>query len=187
LTLDDTITVRFWADLPVNYNVPAHATGILNQLIELKKMKLDEAAIAYAKHGLALNDGVIVLFKAKYLYNCIRPVSYITSVLQHPGWNTVIGTPSHPEYPAAHGGLSGASAEILESVFGKQLAFTDRTYANTYGARTFDSFEDYALEGGLSRVLGGIHYRTSVMEGLTLGRKVGDAVNKLSFYRSQGK
>ena len=55
LTHQDTITVRFWADVPGNLNVPAHATNILTQLIELNKFDLDKAAYAYAKNGIAMN------------------------------------------------------------------------------------------------------------------------------------
>ena len=177
----DSTTVRFWADLPVNYNVPAHATGILCQLIELKKLDLTEAAVAYAKHSMAMNDALISVFKSKYLYNCIRPVSVIRSVFNKPQWNTVIPTPPHPEYPAAHGAVSGASADVLEGIFGKHFAFSDYTYEKLYGVRSWNSFEDYAQEAGLSRVLGGIHYRKSVNIGLEQGRKVGDAVNQLDF------
>ncbi|RYY18897.1 MAG: phosphatase PAP2 family protein [Chitinophagaceae bacterium] len=181
LTKEDTTIVRFWADLPVNYNVPAHATGILNQLIILKKFNLNEAALAYVQHGFALSDAVLTVFKGKYTYNTKRPVSYIRSVLNHPQWNTVIPTPPHPEYPAAHALVSAASAAVMENLFGKYLNFTDHTYDNLYGARTFKSFDEYAKEAGHSRVLGGIHYPSSVKLGLELGKKVGDAVVDLNY------
>jgi len=181
LTHEDSIIVKFWGDLPGNYNVPAHATGILTQLIVLKKFNLDEASLAYAKHGFALNDAVITVFKSKYQYNTIRPVSYIRTVLKHPEWNTVIPTPPHPEYPAAHALVSAASAVVMEDLFGRYLVFTDHTYDNLYGARTFNSFSDYAKEAGRSRVLGGIHYASSVAAGLEIGKKVGEAALSLSY------
>lgn len=181
LSHEDSIIARFWGDLPVNFNVPAHATGILTQLIELKGLKLEEAAIAYAKHGMAMNDALITVLKAKYTHNTIRPISFIRSVLNHPNWNTVIPTPPHPEYPAAHGLVSGASATVLEDIFGKHFSFTDHTYDNLYGARTFKDFKEYASEAGHSRVLAGIHYKTSVMVGLEHGKKVGEAINSLGF------
>jgi membrane-associated phospholipid phosphatase len=184
LSGEDSTTVRFWADLPVNYNVPAHATGILTQLIVLKKFNLNEAALAYVQHGFALSDAILTVLKAKYTHNTIRPVSYIRTVLNHPQWNTVIPTPPHPEYPAAHALVSAASASVMENLFGKYLNFTDHTYDNLYGPRTFKSFDEYAKEAGHSRVLGGIHYPSSVKAGLELGRKVGDAVTALNYNKN---
>ena len=99
----------------------------------------------------------------------------------HTDWNTVIPTPSHPEYTAAHAVVSAASATVMESVFGKNYAFTDHTYDAVYGARSFNSFDDYAKEAAHSRVLGGIHYSPSVAAGLIQGRKVGDRINQLPF------
>ncbi|HET6544268.1 MAG TPA: hypothetical protein VFG46_27475 [Chryseolinea sp.] len=46
---------------------------------------------------------------------------------------------------------------MLESFFGKKYSFTDRTHEALYGARTYDTVEDYAKEGAWSRVLGGIN------------------------------
>lgn len=183
LSHEDSIIAKFWGDLPTNYNVPAHATGILTQLIVLKELKLDEAAMVYAKHGIAVNDALISVFKTKYTYNAIRPVSYIRAVLNHSAWNTVIPTPPHPEYSAAHAVVSAASAGIMENVFGKNVSFTDHTYDNLYGPRTFNSFQDYAREAGHSRVLAGIHYKTSVSIGLEQGRKVGEAINRIELLK----
>lgn len=120
LTHQDSITVKFWGDgIPGNLNVPAHATNILIQLIELNKFNLEDAAIAFCKHGVAINDASISVFKTKFQYNLIRPISYIRNVMGHTGWNSVIVTPSFPEYTAAHAVVSAASATVLESIFGK--------------------------------------------------------------------
>jgi len=184
LSHEDSIIAKFWGDLPQNYNVPAHATNILTQLIILKKFRLDEAAIAYAKHGIAQNDALISVFKTKYIHTLIRPVSYIRGVMNHPDWNTVIPTPPHPEYTAAHGVISAAGSTVMEDLFGKSFSFTDHTYDTLYGPRQFNSFEEYAWEAGRSRILAGIHYRASVMTGLEQGRKVGEAVNRLPFNKA---
>jgi hypothetical protein len=179
LSHEDSIIAKFWGDIPGNFNVPAHATNIVMQLINAEKMNLYEAAAVYALHGIALRDAGISVLKTKYTYNLLRPVSYIRNVLQKPLWNTVIPTPAHPEYTAAHAVVSSASATVLEDIFGKHYKFSDHTYDAVYGTRTFNSFEDYAKESGRSRVLAGIHYSPSIAAGLVQGRKVGDMVNKL--------
>lgn len=181
LTSEDLKTVRTWADLPGNYNGTGHSTNIATQLIVREKLKLDEAAVIYAMHGIALNDAVVSCFKTKYTYNVIRPISYIRNVMGHTTWNAVIATPPHPEFSSAHAVVSRASSIVLERFFGKNYSFTDSTHAALYGARTYARLEDYATEGAWSRVLGGIHYSITATEGLKQGKKVGELVINLPF------
>lgn len=181
LTDDDVKTVKHWADLPGNYGTPGHYTHIATQLLEENKLKLDQAVLTYAKHGIALNEAIISVFKAKYVYNIIRPVSYIRSVLGKEAWNTVIGTPAHPEYPSAHSVLGAASSTVLETIFGKNYSFVDRTHENLYGARSYQDLRAYAKDAAKSRILGGIHYKVSAEIGLQQGEKVGNLVNKIGF------
>jgi hypothetical protein len=181
LTPNDIRTVRTWADIPGNYNGTAHFTNIATQLIIKKGLQLDEAALLYAKHGIAIRDAVISCFKTKYKYNVIRPISYIRNVMGHSTWNAVIPTPPHPEYSSAHAVVAKASSVVLESFFGKKCSFTDRTHESLYGARTYNTLAEYAAEGAWSRVLGGIHYHPTADDGLIQGKKVGDLVNGLPF------
>jgi len=69
----------------------------------------------------------------------------------------------------------------LESIFGTNYSFTDRTHESLYGARTYNSLKAYSDEAGLSRTLGGIHYKGSVAAGEKQGEKVGDLINQLPF------
>jgi len=172
----DSITAKFWGDQPGNLNVPAHATNILTQLIVKNNLDLEEATAAYALHGIALYDASISIWKTKYKYNLVRPITYIRNVMGHPIWKSVINTPPHPEYTAAHAVISAASASVFEKIFGKNYSFTDNTYDATYGARTYNSFNDYAKEAGRSRLLAGIHYSPSIEVGLTQGKQVGAKV-----------
>jgi len=182
LSHEDSIVAKFWGDQPGNLNVPAHATNILSQLIVTNKLDLGAAAAAYALHGIAMNDASISVWKTKYHYNLVRPITYIRNVLGHATWNTVIPTPPHPEYTAAHAVISAASAVVLEKIFGTNYPFTDHSYDATYGARTYKTFNDYAKEAGMARVLAGIHYSPSVAVGLTQGRQVGNKVILLRLF-----
>jgi hypothetical protein len=179
LTADDISLVKTWGDIPGNFNGPSHFTKVLTQLIGNEHLTLEKAAVAYVKHGAALYDAGIAVFAAKYTYNLIRPVSYITGPLGHTGWSTVIPTPPHPEYPAAHATTAAAAAAVLETLFGKNYAFTDHTHDALYGPRNYNSFKDYAKAAGWSRVLGGIHYYPSVQVGLAQGETVGKLINSL--------
>jgi hypothetical protein len=181
LSEDDIRIVKHWADLPGNYGTPGHYTNIATQLIQREKFNLEQAVLAYVKHGIAINEALICVFKAKYTYNLIRPVSYIRNVLGHTTWSTVVGTPAHPEYPSAHAVVGGASSEILESVFGKNYSFVDRTHEQLYGVRTYNSLQAYAEEAAASRFLGGIHYKYSAEIGLKQGEKIGMLVINMPF------
>lgn len=179
LSREDSIIARFWGDQPGNLNVPAHATNILTQLIVKNQLDLGAAAAAYALHGIALNDASISVWKTKYQHNLVRPITYIRNVMEHATWNTVIPTPPHPEYTAAHAVISAASAVVLEKIFGTNTPFTDHSYDATYGARVYSSFDAYAKEAGRSRLLAGIHYAPSIETGLVQGRQVGNKVMQL--------
>jgi hypothetical protein len=181
LSEEEIRIVRFWADLPGQFATGGHYTNIATQLIDENDLNLDQAAIIYAKHGIALNEAAICVFKAKYTYNLLRPISYIRNVLGYGSWNTLISTPAHPEYPAQHPAIGRASSVVLESFFGENYSFVDRTQESLYGARSYEKLEDYAIEAAKSRVLGGIHYVRSAEIGLQQGKKVGDLVNGIKF------
>ena len=176
LSREDSTIAKFWGDQPGNLNVPAHATNILTQLITKNKLDLTAATAAYALHGIAMYDASISVWKTKYHFNQLRPITYIRSIMGHTNWNSVLPTPPHPEYTAAHAVISAASAVVLEKFFGKNYAFTDHSYDASYGARTYSSFDEYAKEAGRSRLLAGIHYAPSIAVGLTQGRQVGNKV-----------
>lgn len=181
LSAADSVIAKFWADLPSNYNVPAHAANIVTQLVVLKKLSLPEAAILYCKHGIAGNEALIVNFATKYKYNVVRPVTYIRNVLGQTNWNSLVPTPPFPEYSSAHAVVSAAFAAVLDEEFGKNFSFTDHTYDQLYGPRSFNSFEAYASEAAISRIYGGIHYSFAATEGIRQGKIVGREVNRLKF------
>jgi hypothetical protein len=181
LNAEEILIVKYWADLPGQFATGGHYTNIATQLIEENKFNLDEAAMTYAKHGIALNEAAICVFKAKYTYNLIRPISYVRNVLGYDSWNTVISTPAHPEYPAAHPTIGRASSVVLENIFGKNYSFVDRTQEDVYGTRSYNNLKEYAIEAARSRVLGGIHYKLSTEIGLQQGEKVGNLVNEIKF------
>ena len=172
LTEDQKAMAMFWRDVP-GVSSPGHWLSILQQVIRKTNTRLDKAALAYALTGAAINDGLISVWRTKYKYNLLRPVSYIRNVMGHTGWNSYLGTPAHPEYSSAHSVLSGAAAAIMKEMFGSIGSFTDHTYDYLgFAPRTYSSIIAIGEEAGNSRVYAGIHYQQSVDAGLTEGRKV---------------
>lgn len=159
--------------------------NILSQLLAVEKPPLEVAAVAYTQMSIAMADASISLFKDKYLYNCVRPITYIRSVLSQPTWNAVLVTPPHPEYPSGHAIISSAAAETLTLLFGDNHQFSNQLYgAAGFSPRSYASFEAAAREAANSRVYGGIHYSKTADAGLMQGKIIAHNVaQNLKFKR----
>lgn len=182
LTTEQTTIAKTWADFGSFYSTPgAHYINIVTQLIVNNHLSLDDAAVLYAKTGIAASDGVVMVFKIKYQYTTMRPITYIRSTMGQPTWNAVVPTPPHPEYPSAHVMNGQPIMEVLKARFGNNLTFVDRSNEALYGVRTFTSFDAIVQEASISRVYAGIHYKSTADASLPMGARVGQLVNNLKF------
>jgi len=182
LNSEQLAIAQFWADSPGQTGTPpGHSISILSQILIVEGSSLETAAEAYTRVGIALADSFIGCWQIKYQYNVLRPITYIHNVIGDTGWSTPIVTPPFPEYPSGHSVQSAATAQVLTDMFG-EVAFTDNTHASLgYAPRTFMSFFAFAEEAAISRLYGGIHYRTAIERGLEQGRCIGQRVNALEF------
>ena len=173
LTLDQEAIARFWSDDPgTTATPPGHSLSILTQVVRLLDVELDRAAEAYAKVGIAVADSFIACWRTKYEHHLLRPVTCIRRVID-PGWTPLLVTPPFPEYTSGHSVQSAAAARVLTDLFG-DVAFTDRTHEQRgLPARLFRSFTAAADEAAISRLYGGIHFRSAIERGLQQGRCVG--------------
>ena len=96
------------------------------------------------------------------------------ATIEEAGWRSLIVTPNHPEYPAAHSCISGAMAGILTAYYGTPNITFDFVGAGpaTGITRHYTSLPAMLQEIQLARIAGGMHLRTSTVEGETLGRNV---------------
>jgi hypothetical protein len=95
------------------------------------------------------------------------------ATLEHVGWRPLLTTPNHPEYPAAHGSITGAMAEVLSWFRGTDAIDVNiRGTAALTAVRHFDTADELLEEIVNARVWGGVHYRGSVEAGVKLGQKV---------------
>jgi hypothetical protein len=150
-------------------NITAHACRKAN-------VDIMHAAESYVKVACALADGFISCWDAKYVYNVLRPESYINQYID-PEWVPLIQTPPFPEHTSGHSTISAAAAAVLSNLYGESFSFTDSTEVE-FGIepRTFNSFREAAEQVGKSRLYGGIHYQRGNLEGLKCGQKVGEWV-----------
>jgi membrane-associated phospholipid phosphatase len=110
------------------------------------------AARAYALFQVALYDSYVACWDAKYTYWAIRPFQL------DPNFKPLLTTPNHPSYPAAHGCASTAAATALGYLFPRDAA----------GLKALSD------EAAFSRIWGGIHYRSDIVGGIELGRRVAE-------------
>lgn len=185
LTPEQRETALYWADDPTLTATPAgHSLAIATQLLREEDASLARAAEVYARLGIGLADAFVANWNAKFHYNRIRPITYIQDVID-PTWNATsvtdpVYTPPFPEYPSGHSTESGAAAVILGDLFGADREFTDRTQARLgFAPRTYPSFWAAAEEAAVSRLYGGIHFRSGNEQGLVQGRCVGEQVLEL--------
>jgi membrane-associated phospholipid phosphatase len=175
---------RWWSDDPgTTATPPGHSISMLTQVLVQTDARLDLAAEAYARVGIAVADAFVSCWRAKFDYNLLRPITYIQAWID-PAFAPPLGTPPFPEYTSGHSVQSGAWAEVMTAMFGRRFDFTDRT--NEFlglGARSFSSFYGAAEEAAISRLYGGIHFRAAIDIGVQQGRCVGQQVNGLTFRR----
>jgi len=182
LTTEQRDMALFWADGANTITPPGHWISILNQLTDSNEWTLDISCEAYAKLGVAVGESFISCWRAKYIYNLLRPITCIQNVV-NPAWTSPIGTPPFPEYPSGHSTQSGAAAVVLTDMFG-HMAFVDHTHgASGLAARSFPRFFDAAYEAAESRLYGGIHFESAIDEGLRQGECIGEKVLELQFER----
>ena len=136
----------------------------------------------YSITALALYEGFISCWEAKYHYVSLRPETVISAKLDKQ-WHPLLVTPAFPSYTSGHSTISAAAAEVLTGLFGDNQAFTDTTEKEySLPVRSFTSFRQAAKEASMSRVYAGIHFRSDCEKGNEQGTKVGQLVlNKIKF------
>lgn len=189
LTAEQKHIAEFFDDNPFNLHVtghvmyatkkfspPGHWMNIVGIAAQKSGADFNKTVAAYAETSLALFDGFIACWKAKYTHNTVRPETVINKLLD-PGWQPYIQTPPFPSYVSGHSVISAASAEVMSHYFGDNFAYTD-TSEREFGIadRSFKSFRDAAQEASMSRLYGGIHYRCDLEQGNIVGRKLGEYV-----------
>lgn len=186
LTEEQKLIARFWDDNPFVSEHKGHLTygnkkmtpvghwmGITGLLCKQTKKTPLEIARTYALTAAAIFDGFIATWEEKYTSKTVRPVTVIREHIASE-WNPLLQTPPFPEYTSGHSVISAAAATVLTAVIGNQVSFRDTTELKYLGLeRHFPSLEAASDEVSMSRMYGGIHYRSAVMNGQKQGQQIG--------------
>ena len=158
LSIDHQEVASFWEDKLGSFSPPGHWNLIALQLVRSRGLSTPDAALVFATLNTGQADAFIACWDAKFTYWSVRPVTAIRRELDA-GWSPYIFTPPFPSYVSGHATDSGAASQILAHFF-----------PNDAG-----QLRAWAEEAALSRLYGGIHFRTDNEVGLRLGREVGAA------------
>jgi membrane-associated phospholipid phosphatase len=162
LTREQLAIAHFWSDGAATYTPPGHWNDIAAEWVRDSRMSEVRAARAFALLNMAMHDAVVACWDAKYAWFNPRPSQL------DPGIKTVVGMPNFPSYISGHSTFSAAAAEVLAYLFPS-------------GAASFRAMRD---EAAMSRLYGGIHYRSDIEVGKEVGARVG--AHTLAFARSDG-
>ena len=181
LTDEQKTIAKFWADGGGTITPPGHSVSLASIAIQKDKANLAKAAEAYAKVGMSVADAFICCWKCKYAYNLLRPETYIKIAID-PSFKPLLTTPPFPEHLSGHATQSGAAMQVLSDMFGYNFSIVDNTNkALGFQDRSYDSFFEAGQEAALSRLYGGIHFRTGNEVGTSEGKKIGKNVLALGF------
>ena len=186
LTDEQKTIAKYWDDNPFVIEHAGHMTFANKKItpgghwmgiaaIAARQSKADPVKIAqtYCLTAVALYDGFISCWDEKYRSNVVRPVTVINEWFD-PSWSPFLQTPPFPEYSSGHSTITASAAVVLEKLYGENFAFQDTSDLRYIGMqRHFNSFREAAAEASISRVYGGIHYRSGVEAGAEQGKKVG--------------
>ena len=150
-----------------------------------RNLNLSDSSRFFAILFTSFSDAIIGCWNAKYHFSFWRPVTAIQNgaidgnpdTVPDPSWKPLgITTPNHPEYPAAHGCITGSVANALKGLFGTpNVALTvSSTVTNT--THTFTSVDDLEKEVEMARIYAGFHYHHSLVQGFVLGHHVANQV-----------
>jgi hypothetical protein len=129
-TAEQTDIARFWStNAIVQYNTA------FAQLTQARGLNAVESARLFVMGNLIGADALIACFDSKYHELFWRPQFAIPQgdsdpnpdTIGDPSWTPLLATPNHPEYPAAHGCLTAAEAEVFATFFDTKRIELDLT------------------------------------------------------------
>jgi membrane-associated phospholipid phosphatase len=181
-TADQTEIALFWADGSGTETPPGHWNSIAQEVSAAQGNTLEENARLFALLNIAMADAAVCAWDAKYYFHFWRPVTAIRNADTDgnpdtdpdPNWSSFIITPPFPDYVSGHATFSGAAAAVLAAYYGTDnVAFTSSSDFLPGVHRSFNSFSAAAAEAALSRLYGGIHFRSANEDGLQSGLTIG--------------
>jgi len=174
-TEEQTEIALFWADGVGTETPPGHWNSIAQTIGAAQDNTLGENARLFALLNIAMADAAICSWDAKYIFHFWRPVTAIAFAEPELNWMSFIVTPPFPDYVSGHSTFSGAAATVLALFYGTDdLPFTTGSDFLPGVYRSFPTCLAAAEEAAVSRLYGGIHFRSANEDGLQAGISIGE-------------
>jgi len=140
-----------WNDGAGTYTPPGHWNDIAAEYVRDARMSEVRAARAFALLNMAMHDAAVGCWESKFFYFNPRPSQMDPSI------KTPIGLPNFPSFSSGHSTFSSAATVVLSYLF-------------PTASETFSAMRD---EAAISRLYGGIHYRSDIEGGKAHGARIG--------------
>jgi hypothetical protein len=162
LTPEQERIAKFWAGGQGTPLPPGVWNQVMFSYVRDKHLSIPLQTRVFALLNVAMADAGVASWDAKYAYWNLRPENVIRDLGIKQGWKPLLDTPFFPAYVSGHATYSGAAGEVLAHLFPSD--------AKLWRAK--------AGEAGISRLYGGIHYRSDNVVGQRMGREIGRLVVK---------
>ena len=147
-----------------------------------------DSARLFALAYMAIADAYVTAWDSKRHWNFWRPITAIhegdidgnAQTAGDPAWQSLITTPSYPDYTSGANNNSGAVTTMLANFFGTDemiFSMTSNTPQVVQKTRTYRRFSDAAADVVDARVYLGIHFRFAD----TVARRQGSHVANWAF------
>jgi hypothetical protein len=179
-TGEQTLAARFWAEPPVQ-----QARGSFRKFVLDHDLDVVDASRFMAMISVTYADALIACFDAKYHYPFWRPITAVRAgdtdgneeTVGDPAWSPLLPvTPNHPEYPSAHSCITPAGGRVVARFLGTGVIDFTVPSLTGLGDRHYEQVKDLQYDVGNARIWGGIHYRSAVEDGITIGNKTANQV-----------
>ena len=157
LTAEQKRIARFWAGGQGTPLPPGVWNQVMFGYVRAKQLSVPRQTRVFALLNVAMADAGVASWDAKFTYWNPRPENAIRDLGIAKGWKPLLDTPFFPAYVSGHATYSGAAGEVLAHLFPDD--------AKLWRAK--------AEEAGISRIYGGIHYRSDNDVGQRMGREIG--------------
>ena len=151
LTREELAIALKWADGLSSPTPPGHWNFIAAPYLQKAGFSEVRTARALALLNMAMHDAAVACWDTKFAYFNPRPSQL------DPELKTALGLPNFPSYTSGHSTFSSAAAEVLSYLFPGDAGY----------------FRAQMEEAAISRLYGGIHYRSDIEVGKDHGARVG--------------
>ena len=132
---------------------------------------------------VSAGDALIACWDAKFYYRSWRPVHAIQRAdtdgnprtQADPTWQSLLNV-NHPEYPSGHACFTAGVTRALQAYFHSNLPLTVTSLV-TNTTRVYPTLSAVRSDVREARILSGLHFRHSMLDGEQLGTDVANWIS----------